>query len=85
MNWEIVAWIIIGLMVALTGVAYLVAKFGPKEVERAAKPELPAEQPPTAPPATTETPTPTVEAPVETGLEVPEAAGSRMARLRRTG
>ena len=58
MNWEIVAWIIIGLMVALTGVAYLVAKFGPKEVEQRPKPELPTDAPsPTAaPPAPTTAP-----------------------------
>nr|WP_242681508.1 signal recognition particle-docking protein FtsY [Tessaracoccus sp. SD287] len=61
-------------MVALTGVAYLVAKFGPKELEQQPKPQLPTAEPgpPTAP-----------EAPAETGLEVPEAASSRMARLRR--
>ena len=81
MNWEIVAWIIIGLMVALTGVAYLVAKFGPKEVEQRPKPELPTDAPsPTAvPPAPTTAP----PQPAEPGLDVPEAASSRMARLRR--
>ncbi|MGA4669851.1 signal recognition particle-docking protein FtsY [Propionibacteriaceae bacterium Y1923] len=89
MNWELVAWIIIGLMIALTGVAYLVAKFGLKEVEHEPTPELPGEEQPTeapstevpAPEAPTTGPTPTTTP--ERGLEVPEAAGSRLARLRR--
>lgn len=82
MNWEIVAWIIIGLMVALTGVAYLVAKFGPKELEQQPKPQLPTAEPGVEPAAEPGPPT-APEAPAETGLEVPEAASSRMARLRR--
>lgn len=90
MNWEIVAWIIIGLMVALTGVAYLIAKFGPKEVEQKHTPELPGDAPvvPGSPsetqaPPTTGPTTTAPEPPVALGLEVPEAASSRMARLRR--
>lgn len=85
MNWEIVTWIIIGLIVALTGVALLVAKFGPKEVEQQPKRELPSEQPTveTPPGAAPGAPTAAPETPVEAGLEVPEAASSRLARLRR--
>lgn len=78
MNWELVAWIIIGLLLLLTGVAYLVAKYGPKEVPPGEpRPELPTE------PAAGAGADTVLEKPVEPGYEVPEAASSRLARLRR--
>ena len=77
MNWEIVFWIILGLMVALTGAAWAIAKFGPKEVE----PSEPTPELPTEP--TDGRPTPPAEPEEVPGLEVPEAAGTRLGRLRR--
>lgn len=85
MNWEIVFWIILALLVLVTGAAIVVARRGqlpPGET----RPELPGDDAGTAtitaPPV--EQPTePTTTQPVEPGLEVPEAAGSRLARLRR--
>lgn len=85
MNWEIVFWIILALLVLVTGAAIVVARRGqlpPGET----RPELPGDDAgtatTTAPPV--EQPTePTTTQPVEPGLEVPEAAGSRLARLRR--
>ena len=75
MPWDnIIFWIIFGGIVVAIAIASVITW-------RSSHPQL------GAPPAPTELPTPVTEAPPvvepERGLEVPEAAGTRMARLRR--
>ncbi|MGD7733660.1 signal recognition particle-docking protein FtsY [Propionibacteriaceae bacterium G57] len=85
--WAIVFWVILGLILVTTAVAFVVARRGRELPPSDQTPQLPVEgEAPSTPGTTTAEPTVTAEPTAEptiTALDVPESASSRLGRLRR--